>query len=132
MDKQYQSIFESIFRAATDPGSLDKRSPGFRDELVDAFLWDQTTGGLARDAIELAEHQVPPGSSLREDAKALLAVNLQAMVIVPLRLGGRVSDSELAEAVRSDAAMLVGGASFDETTESQVSAHRIIDSLSEN
>jgi hypothetical protein len=70
---------------------------------------------------------------LREDAKALLAVNFRDLVLLPLFAGGLVNTGGLQQDVAKDMTMLVSDANVDGSKGApEISGHGIIDSLSKN
>jgi hypothetical protein len=140
MDERYRSIYADIYTG---------RTAGLRDNatLVDpAFQWtryaraalDPVAARTVRAGIEGAEST---RRRLREDAKALLAVNFEDLILVPLRLGGQLPEGELADPsagladdIKSDIAMLTSSARADVSPAGvgEISGHAIIDSLSDN
>jgi hypothetical protein len=129
MDERYRFIYERIYEATVLPtvhlvelrelGMLPDPESGPSDPDRDVI----------QDALAAAELIVP----LREDAKALLALNFKHMVTLPLRLGGQIPDGAISEAVRADMRTIVGGATqTDLMVPVGVSGHGIIDSLSRN
>jgi hypothetical protein len=95
MDDRYAAIYEEMYAGRTGP-TLSPTSDAVSDPRI---------ADIVRGAVESAEsaetHQLP-ARRLRADAKALLAVNFQEMVIIPLRLGGDVPYDELESDVRAD------------------------------
>jgi hypothetical protein len=126
MDASYRAIYDEIYRERTAQGRLFEPY---------ARTWDVSTADVLRYAIESAERQEAPYRRLREDAKALLVVNFQEMVLAPLSRGGQVAPDEVADDVQSDIAMLVNNARTSEPgpdgTE-EISGHGVVDSLSQN
>src|SRR5437868_3098499 len=101
MDERYRQIYASIYVDRTGEGPrLGRgfpRGPGYGAQ----YGRDVATG--VRDAIEAAEGET--GVRLREDAKALLAVNFQDLVVYPLAVGGVAGNEVLAD-VASDIRLL--------------------------
>lgn len=135
MDERYRTIYSAIYGIRT--GSAIDTDP----ELVTGIsAWarrprDDQLADPVREAIDAAERTLPPARRLREDAKALLAVNFQDLVLVPLRLGGRIDDIELREAITADITTLVRNSDSSgpgAADENEISGHNIIDSLSRN
>ena len=83
MDEQYREIYESIFRLVVQP---EADSPEAR-LLVDRFGEAAPVFGRAvESALDEAERERGDGARLREDAKALLAVNFRDLSFrAPLR-----------------------------------------------
>src|SRR5262249_50081919 len=100
MDARYRQIYELIYLARTS----SEPEPHYLLYLSDRRTSSaDPVGGPARHELRSAieEAQSPPGRGLREDAKALLAVNFQELVMLPLGAGG-VSQSEVQQSVASD------------------------------
>lgn len=96
----------------------------FSDELIPGVRSAISRSERLRDARD--------GARLREDAKALLAVNFQELVLVPLLAAERVPSNEIREAVSHDIQLLVSRAEASSAPAPEISGHRIIDSLSRN
>jgi hypothetical protein len=131
MDNRYRSIYGAIYLSRTLP-------PEDAGRLGAAGLWQwdyprrvtPDTDAMDRlgQAIDGADR---PGRRLREDAKALLAVNFSDLVITPLTVGSQISTGELSEDVDADIAMLAAEAKVEPET-GEVSGHAVIDALSNN
>lgn len=131
MDARFREIYAAIYVGRT--GQLGQ-APFFPDDLYGGFAgwrWSRGLpyfGEVIRDAIERAERE---HGRVREDAKALLAVNFQDLIVLPLSIGGRAPLDSLAEDIRQDIAMLVGGAAeVSEQDEDGISGHAVLDALS--
>jgi hypothetical protein len=127
LDERYRDIYASIYVERTAASAVFSVST--RVSTPDDQLW----ASLVRDVIE--EAQEATDRQLREDAKALLAINFLDLVVHPLRLGGRTSAETLASALSADIRMLIVEARPRESESSsaaQLSSHEIIDSLSKN
>ena len=121
MDDVYRRIYAAIYDERTS--APDAPDLGLRGQsILDA--------NVVRSAIASAESS--EGRSLREDAKALLAVNFQELVLEPVRRAGRASDSELFDDVHADVATLTRNAQTEvgPAGAQEVSGHAIVDSLS--
>ncbi len=129
MDEQYREIYESIFRLVVQP---EADSPEAR-LLVDRFGEAAPVFGRAvESALDEAERERGDGARLREDAKALLAVNFRDLVFVPLSAAGH-NTAQVEEDVRRDTAMLVLEAAADrEQRVPEITGHAVIDALSRN
>jgi hypothetical protein len=131
MDDQYRQVYEAIYNdRARYPDNLDR--PAYFDLFADHPL--QPRAGRAIDgAVTRAERLRRDGAGLRADAKALLAVNFQEMVFVPLAAVGRVGDDEIEQVVRQDIATLVSAAEPSWARgEREITGHQIVSSLSRN
>jgi hypothetical protein len=122
MDERYREIYAAIYVDRTGLGPrlgnwsarFDYGGLPYHSEIATAI----------RDAIEGAESET--GVRLREDAKALLAVNLQDLVLYPLAVGG-VPLSQVVEDVTVDIRVLTRAAADQlEDGEEAVSGHGII------
>jgi hypothetical protein len=129
MDERYRPIYEAIYtrRIAAPLGDEDQAGYVWQFRLAPP---DARFGRTIDTAISRAEERL--GASLREDAKALLAVNFSDLVVLPLVAGG--SDlQELQRDVRTDIAMLVSEATAEQDRgRSEITGHSIIDSLNRN
>jgi hypothetical protein len=140
MDPRYGEIYERIYEARTSGQASDE----FQASYARTTLSPQDFAVL-RDAIDAAESEASElGWTLRSDAKALLAVNYQDLVLLPLREGGLLDPGlpfDPERAIHADILMLVRDATEgqdvllssvfpDESRE--ISAHRVIDALSRN
>jgi hypothetical protein len=131
MDERYRQIYGVIY-------STRVREAGrfIQGEYFERFGQGRPELGLGPiidNAITLSERQRGDGARLREDAKALLAVNFHDLVFVPLVVGG-VPSEEVDDDVQRDMKMLVTEAEADRSTlaDPEISGHAIIDSLSRN
>jgi hypothetical protein len=134
VDDRYREIYGALYVARTsDVGdTFGLRSIGGSRKSAESREW----GDTVRNAVEAA--QVSARRRLREDAKALLAVNFLDLVVQPLIVGGK-RNYQLPEDVHADIVMLATDVSEQanrsdtaETADSEISAHEIIDSLSRN
>ena len=127
MDDTYRGVYAALYASRT--------SEAFR--AFPTTEWGPVDRDLlqtpVRQAIESAEVQLQPRFRLRDDAKALLAVDFQDLVMLPLLAGGRIPFAELRNDVATDIGLLASSAA-DQTPrgEVEVSGHRIIDALSRN
>src|SRR3954466_14258305 len=100
MDERYRTIYGAIYDVRTGtPSSGLRRLPAPLRAWARLGPADEQLGTTIRDAIESAEGALPRNRRLREDAKALLAVNFQELVLIPLRLGGRASEQGLRDSL---------------------------------
>jgi hypothetical protein len=95
---------------------------------------DVWPGPFIDQALATSERRRRDAARLREDAKALLAVNFRDLVFGPLLAGGRVLPEEVSEVVERDIETLVVEAQPELTGRvgPEISGHAIIDSLSRN
>lgn len=130
MDERYRELYAAIYVGRTTPelGSVERLSPFW----LRPPLWDPFVAEATRDVIESAEREAAGNRRLREDARALLAVNMQDLIVLPLQLGGRVSVEEVIADVREDAKLLVAESRSASPEEPEISGHEIVDSLSRN
>lgn len=128
MDDRYREIYASIYSARTEQyGGFEPRLPLYVGVAgPQGSIWRE----VVRESINAAERAI--SIPLREDGKALLAVNFEELVILPLALGGRIGDPELFSDVREDIGMLVRDAAVRAGDSGEVSAHKVIDALSDN
>jgi hypothetical protein len=129
MDERYRKAYAQLYAARTRPDRTEQYEQ-LLALLRDSRWFEHATGFIA-ETIELAEQELPEGR-LREDAKALIAINFYDLVLVPLRLGNRLSDEELEERIRADIRLLVQAAARDQVESSrdgEISGHRVISSL---
>jgi hypothetical protein len=130
MEERYRGIYSEIYDARTGDGTPLLQSETFvrlrrfSDDLIPGVRSAISRSGRLRD--------VRDGARLREDAKALLAVNFQELVLVPLLAAERVRSNEIREAVSHDIQLLVSRAEASSAPAPEISGHRIIDSLSRN
>jgi hypothetical protein len=116
MDPSYRDAYGAIY---------DRRTGQAEPESLSFDEWRARAEDVRR-AIEDANAAVD--GRLREDAKALLAVNFHDMVLLPLRAGGRLSDGEITDAIASDIRLLAERA-VEIAESAEVSAHQIVDAL---
>lgn len=133
MDERYREIYREIYEARTQPGLPHERRAAYaRMTLRNA------DADVLRKAIEAAERQVSTmGLRLREDARALLAVNFEDLVILPLQQGRESSRDVYSDSIFADVQLLVSDAAVEAQTEpyaleEEVSGHLIINALSRN
>jgi hypothetical protein len=126
MDERYREIYGAIYASRTTPEAepFDRPYPPY---WPGPPPWEEIG-----DAVETAEREGAGQRRLREDGKALLALNFQDLVMLPLRLGGRISDGQLLQDVRDDMRMLVADAVEAGDRTDDISAHELVDSLSRN
>lgn len=133
MDSRYRDIYASIYvgRTGSLPGSIFGQTP--LDTQTSRGRWpiqSAPLGEVIRDAIESAEQK---HGRVREDGKALLAVNFQDLIVEPLAVGGSGALAELPAAMTADIETLVAtAAKIAEPDPDGISAHAIVDSLSQN
>lgn len=128
MDDRYRIFYRQLYDRVLFPGWPPEQlivPPELRTQAQD----EAARGGI-RNAIESAAR----GSErpLRDDAKALLALNFYNLVFLPLAGGGQVDPAIVELDMRQDISMLVRAASTAETDNEEVSAHDVIDALSSN
>jgi hypothetical protein len=126
MDEQYRQIYSDIYNSTSY--SLPVQSDAvFREEFPPNSV---RTIQAVYEAIE--SPNLPQGrpQTLREDAKAFLALNFTNLIVAPLLIGGRVSPDDLSRDTQEDINMLVRRAAGG--TSGEVSAHRIVDALSKS
>jgi hypothetical protein len=127
MDDRYRSAYQAIYSSRTD----DEFPPPYPPVLGAVDRSVITTP--VRQAINAADGELGESVRLREDARALLAVDFQDLVMLPLITGGRVAFADLTDDVAADVGLLAREASaMMPRNESEVSGHRIIDALSQN
>jgi hypothetical protein len=131
MDERYRQIYDVIYSdwvREPEPETLNLYFEQFGHRPP-----DMPVGSLIDDAVTLSARQRKDGAQLREDAKALLAVNFLNLVFVPLVAGG-VSGEEVGEDVRRDMSMLVSDADAGQSTVTapEITGHAVIDSVSRN
>jgi hypothetical protein len=136
MDERYRTIYAAIYVGRTgELGVFAQRlAPDFALSWPGGFQASAVRTAV-RDAIEGAEGEV--GRRVREDAKALLAVNFEDMVLYPLLVGGRQIEEILDDAA-ADIRMLIRSAAehrdqrgvADASDDSTISGHAVIDALS--
>jgi hypothetical protein len=128
MDERYREIYGAIYEAFTFTGAdaAELRLPEVPPD--ERTRWADTI----RSAVETAQDLA--GQRLREDAKALLAVNFLNLVVFPLGVADRIT-GQLEADVHKDIVMLVQHAAAEANSATQgveISGHRIMDSLSRN
>lgn len=127
MDPRYRDIYATIYVSRT-AGPPFGRFLGYGPEGPRWRRAGPPVGDAVRDAIEQAAER---HGRIREDAKALLAVNFQDLVLLPLDQAGRVPLREVLRDVNEDISMLVGNAAeIGEPDEQGISGHAVIDALS--
>jgi hypothetical protein len=130
MDERYRRTYKTLYSLIVEPPP----EPVVVEEWFGPMeqppgpLYGQIVAG----AIDDAERRRRDGARLREDAKALLALNFVNLVLLPLAAGGE--DIGLVQQyVRDDTAMLVAESEVDRTTRvPEVTGHAVIDALSQN
>ena len=126
MDDTYRRFYAFLYASRTD------------DEFASRFPLQPGLDRTAfvtpvREAIGAADLDLGPRYRLREDAIALLAVDFQDLVMLPLLAGGRVEYSELRDDITADIRLLASeAAAITPRGQSEVSGHRVIDALSQN
>ena len=130
MEERYREIYSEIYDARIGEVAPSQRSENFMrpDRFSDDLIL------VVRSAISRSERlrAERDGAQLREDAKALLAVNFQELVLVPLLAAERVPSNEIRRAVSQDIQLLVSRAEASSAPVPEISGHGIIDSLSRN
>jgi hypothetical protein len=128
MDERYREIYAAIYvgRVTGDPE---------REWLLPEWYLPPRGRDAAREAIRsaigTAEEHFP--GRVREDAKALLALNFHDLVVTPLHLGARVEPETVLPAVQADIDLLIGrAAARNALNDREISGHAIVDSLSQN
>lgn len=130
MDEPFREIYAAIY---VDRTSVGRRRAFPRQRGYDPFYDEAIAAGI-RDAIERAQESA--GVRLREDAKALLAVNFEDMVFYPLSLRGTAINEALDDVAADiqllthDAAANIGIGEVADVLE--ISGHGVIDALSRN
>jgi ribosomal protein L14 len=138
MDERYRQIYEGIYAAWVGESARFGETARFtRAEYFNRVSqFGADLGPTVEQAIARSEQQRRrrDGAGLREDAKALLAVNFRDLVVVPLVAGGRVSTDQIRADVGEDVAMLVKEAEPDRSDPNalEITGHAIIESLSRN
>jgi hypothetical protein len=137
MDELYRQAYEGIYAARVqEPARLRAYFEQFGPRTPDY----RQLGAVIEESLTRAERarQRLDGALVRDDAKALLAVNFQDLVFVPLLAGGRVPNGVLRDDVQQDIEMLVSEAEASRNRTpsrrpgAEVTGHGIIDSLSRN
>jgi len=134
VDDRFRPIYRSIYDARTTRQGVVGIRAAYGG-AADAGVGDAR---LIGQAIEQAELQDGARTRvLREDAKALLAVNFEDLVLYPLRRGAPISTRETLDVnVRSDIRMLVERGARRAPRRAggrpEISAREIIDALSES
>jgi hypothetical protein len=129
MDERFRAIYEAIYAQTVQPPEPQVRIEGFE-------RFGQPPGPVfgpsMQEAIADAERLRVDGARLREDAKALLAMNFTNLVFLPLAVGGE--DIAVVENdVRRDTAMLVAESEVDRSRRvPEITGHAVIDALSHN
>jgi hypothetical protein len=137
MDNRYRASYAEIYRARTTVRPRKQFGVAFGEKQFGVAFGeklgrrDPNWSTVIADAIDAAEGEITP-ISIREDGKALLAVNFEDLVLLPLFLGGATLDTELFDDVREDILMLVKNAAEVSIGDDHISGHKLIDSLSRN
>src|SRR3954468_11836259 len=106
MDDSFRRVYAEIYSYRTR-SALEERSGRLDNLLRGPRLEGGSLAAVVAEAIEDAARRLPPPLRLREDAKALLAVNFEDLVVVPLVIGGGMPPTELRDDVTVDISMLV-------------------------
>jgi hypothetical protein len=126
MDARYRDIYTAVYVNRTGRFSIEEFPP-WEPYMYRASWWLESREAV-RNAIESSEQY---HGRLREDAKALLAVNFQDMVFLPLGIGGRVEFNTAVEYIAGDISTIVGAAVEDRRGENEeISGHAVINALS--
>jgi hypothetical protein len=129
MDDVYREIYQEIYDARTGPEATRGQRAAFgRMTLRDDHA------SMVRRAIEAADEELSVrGRRLREDAKALLAINFQDIVVLPLMAAPLIEDSGIGEVVRGDVRTIALAAARQETgLHEELSSHAVINGLAES
>jgi hypothetical protein len=145
MDERYRQLYEAIYDSAVrgeGPFVRFRRYFIFPPEGGPERLGEPERfgGPLIERAVQNSEEERGDGARLRQDAKALLAVNFEELVLLPLLVGGLVREDEIADVVQRDIATLVSRAEPERVSRTgleisgrlEISGHAVIDSLSRN
>ncbi len=128
MDERYRPIYQDLYAARTEQISSERLQSIYAEAVI------PFSASVIRYAIGRSEREAM--RSLREDAKALLAVNFEDLVVYPLLSSGEVDRSRLNADVTSDIRMLVSAASNEMDVEfadrHEITARNVIDALSKN
>jgi hypothetical protein len=92
-------------------------------------IFDMRNVRTVEDAIRDAERLLPPGKSLRPDARLFLFVNTHQMVALPLSYneGARLEQLPVDADIRSDLETIVVAAA--DRPESEISSHAVVSAL---
>ena len=121
MDSIYEGLFATLYETQSTARMRDGRELGFTDAVRRVI--DSATDGIQRNT----------NVRVRPDAKYFLLVNFVEMLLAPLLLAQREPPELLFEAAAHDIELLIRGAAFaGSPLNSEVSAHRLIDTLSRN
>jgi hypothetical protein len=128
MDKEYEGYFAARVQrvSTTGPETLERllRAVGpIRPEIA--------ARTVAREAIEAARRELPPDVRLRSDGELALYVLALELAARPVLTVEQPSIGELSEDLAADAVTVARRAS-ELAPETEISAHRVVDGLSQS